>query len=108
MTLTYLFLDAVVNRHARMANRLEEPDGLRRLVRSWHEPWMVDAACAYVDPELWFPDVGGSPKDARKICATCPVATQCREYAVLNRERFGIWGNTSEADRRKLFKKAAA
>lgn len=85
----------------------KEPNGLSRLVRSWHEPWMELAACAYVDPELWFPEIGGNPRDARKICRQCPVSVDCREYAVLNRERWGIWGDTSERDRRRLFKEAA-
>jgi WhiB family transcriptional regulator, redox-sensing transcriptional regulator len=83
-----------------------DPNGLGRLVRSWSEPWMANAACAYVDPELWFPDRGGNVEAARAICAECPVAQPCREYALLNRERFGIWGNTSERERRKLLDKA--
>lgn len=74
----------------------------------WREPWMDDAECARVDPDAWFPEKGESPKPAKKICATCPVIQECREYALRNRERNGIWGGTSDADRRKLLKKRAA
>lgn len=81
---------------------------LATALKSWREPWMDGASCASVDPELWFPENGRNPKDARKICARCPVAAQCREYALTNNERFGIWGNTSERDRRKILKGAAA
>jgi hypothetical protein len=83
-----------------------DPNGLGRLVQSWLEPWMANAACAYVDPELWFPEKGGNNTAAREICASCPVSQPCREYALLNRERFGIWGNTSERERRKILGKA--
>lgn len=93
-----------------MRNWVIEPNGLGRLVRSWLEPWMADAACSRVDPALWFPDKGDgrSGKHAKAICATCPVVDSCREYALLNNETFGIWGATSERDRRKLRKQVAA
>lgn len=84
-----------------MTDRKLEPNGLHRLVRTWSEPWMANAACAYVDADLWFPEVGGSVRDAKAICAGCPVAALCLEYAVANKERFGIWGGQSEMDRRR-------
>jgi WhiB family redox-sensing transcriptional regulator len=77
-------------------------DTLMTTVKRWREPWMEEALCAYVDPEMWFPEKGGNNKDARAICAVCPVIDSCREYALKNHERFGIWGNTSEKERRGL------
>lgn len=68
--------------------------------------WQSDALCAQTDPEAFFPEKGGSTRDAKKICASCEVRAQCLEYALLNDERFGIWGGLSERERRKLRKHA--
>ena len=66
------------------------------------EPWTVDALCAQTDPEAFFPEKGGSTKDAKRICGECEVAAECLAYALRNDERFGIWGGKSERERRKL------
>ena len=64
--------------------------------------WQSDALCAQTDPEAFFPEKGGSTRDAKRICTSCDVRTQCLEYALKNDERFGIWGGLSERERRKL------
>lgn len=76
----------------------------------WREPWMDYAACAYVDPALFFPEKGDgrSYRLAKAICLGCPVVRECGEYALGNNERFGVWAATSERDRRKLLKGDAA
>jgi WhiB family redox-sensing transcriptional regulator len=66
------------------------------------EPWTQDALCAQTDPEAFFPEKGGSTRDAKKVCAQCPVVAQCLEYALRTNQRFGIWGGLSERERRKL------
>ena len=68
--------------------------------------WQSDSLCAQTDPEAFFPEKGGSTRDAKKICASCEVRSQCLEYALENDERFGIWGGLSERERRKLRKRA--
>ncbi|MES2092864.1 MAG: WhiB family transcriptional regulator [Actinomycetota bacterium] len=68
--------------------------------------WQTDSLCAQTDPEAFFPEKGGSTRDAKKICTSCEVRTQCLEYALANDERFGIWGGLSERERRKLRKRA--
>lgn len=68
--------------------------------------WQVDALCAQTDPEAFFPEKGGSTRDAKKICTTCEVKSECLEYALQNDERFGIWGGLSERERRKLRRRA--
>jgi WhiB family redox-sensing transcriptional regulator len=68
--------------------------------------WQSDSLCAQTDPEAFFPEKGGSTRDAKKICASCDVRAQCLEYALQNDERFGIWGGLSERERRKLRKRA--
>lgn len=68
--------------------------------------WQTDALCAQTDPEAFFPEKGGSTRDAKRICTSCEVRSQCLEYALSNDERFGIWGGLSERERRKLRKRA--
>jgi WhiB family transcriptional regulator, redox-sensing transcriptional regulator len=68
--------------------------------------WQTDALCAQTDPEAFFPEKGGSTRDAKKICTSCDVRSQCLEYALQNDERFGIWGGLSERERRKLKRRA--
>lgn len=69
--------------------------------------WQADALCAQTDPEAFFPEKGGSTRDAKKVCGACPVKQQCLEYALSNDERFGIWGGMSERERRRLRKKSS-
>jgi WhiB family redox-sensing transcriptional regulator len=69
--------------------------------------WQADALCAQTDPEAFFPEKGGSTRDAKKVCGSCPVKQQCLDYALANDERFGIWGGMSERERRRLRKKSS-
>lgn len=64
--------------------------------------WMDQGLCAQTDPETWFPEKGGSVREAKAICATCPVVAECLDYALARQERFGIWGGLSERERRRL------
>ncbi|MDZ4046093.1 MAG: WhiB family transcriptional regulator [Rhodoglobus sp.] len=82
--------------------------GVRQRVEDDDNPlaWQSDSLCAQTDPEAFFPEKGGSTRDAKKICSSCEVRTQCLEYALENDERFGIWGGLSERERRKLRKRA--
>ncbi|WP_110588509.1 WhiB family transcriptional regulator [Microbacterium suaedae] len=64
--------------------------------------WQSEALCAQTDPEAFFPEKGGSTRDAKRICESCEVRSECLEYALQNDERFGIWGGLSERERRRL------
>ena len=65
--------------------------------------WHRDAACLDApDPEIFFPKRGGSSAAARSYCERCPVVEECLTYALENKELYGIWGNTSERERRVL------
>jgi WhiB family redox-sensing transcriptional regulator len=66
------------------------------------EPWTAQALCAQVDSDMFFPEKGGSPKDAQKVCHDCDVKTECLQYALDNDERFGVWGELTERQRRRL------
>ncbi len=76
--------------------------GVRRAEGDEENPlsWQVDSLCAQTDPEAFFPEKGGSTREAKKICGSCEVRSQCLEYALENDERFGIWGGLSERERR--------
>lgn len=69
--------------------------------------WMADAPCATVDPEVFFPADGVNATAAKKICATCPVATQCLTYALADPSTMGIWGGTSNSQRVAMRRTAA-
>lgn len=64
--------------------------------------WQSDAACLIADSEAFFPERGGSVREAKKVCETCPVRAQCLEYALENDEQFGVWGGLSVYERRKI------
>lgn len=68
------------------------------------EPWMLQASCRGVNPDLFYPERGESTKEAKGVCAGCPVRLECLEYAIAHNERFGIWGGKSERERRAIRK----
>lgn len=67
--------------------------------------WQERGLCAQTDPESFFPEKGGSTREAKKICGLCDVRDECLQYALENDERFGIWGGHSERERRAMKKK---
>ncbi len=64
--------------------------------------WWASAVCAQTDPELFFPETGNLPRDAKRVCARCPVCVECLEYALTHDRVYGVWGGTTERERRKL------
>lgn len=64
--------------------------------------WQDRALCAETDPEAFYPEKGGSVREAKKVCRACDVTAECLAYALKNDERFGIFGGMSERERRKL------
>ncbi len=64
--------------------------------------WQERALCAETDPESFFPEKGGSTREAKRVCLSCEVRAECLDYALKNDERFGIWGGLSERERRRL------
>jgi WhiB family redox-sensing transcriptional regulator len=65
-------------------------------------PWADQARCLQAEPDTFFPEKGGSTREAKRICASCDVRDLCLDYALANDERFGIWGGLSERERRRL------
>jgi WhiB family redox-sensing transcriptional regulator len=71
------------------------------------EDWRKSAACRDTDPDLFFP-VGTTGQAvvqieaARAVCLACDVREQCLEFALATNQESGVWGGTSEEERRKL------
>ena len=68
--------------------------------------WQERALCAQTDPEAFFPEKGGSTREAKRVCLSCEVRVECLEFALENDERFGIWGGLSERERRRVKRQA--
>lgn len=69
--------------------------------------WRNDAACRDADPDLFFPIGTTGPAlsqigEAKRICRTCPAQTQCLAWALDNGVTDGVWGGTSEDERRAI------
>jgi Transcription factor WhiB len=66
--------------------------------------WRQWAACARpgVDPELFFPEKGGTAAHAKRICAACPVKAPCLADALTTRDEHGVRGGTTPRERRRL------
>ena len=63
------------------------------------QPWAVDALCAQVGTEVFYPGQGESAAPAKRVCAACPVRVECLTYALDNHEQHGIWGGLSIRER---------
>jgi WhiB family redox-sensing transcriptional regulator len=64
--------------------------------------WMELGRCRELPPDTFFPSDGVGVDAARRICADCSVKAQCLEYAMDNHIDHGVWGGTSERERRRL------
>jgi WhiB family transcriptional regulator, redox-sensing transcriptional regulator len=66
--------------------------------------WMTQGNCRNHPPTAFFPPDGVGVERAKKVCIDCPVAATCLEYALQNRIDHGVWGGTSERERRRILK----
>lgn len=64
-------------------------------------PFRDQANCRDLGVDAFFPDAGPVPVDLRVLCGTCPVQTECLEWAMRWNEE-GIWGGTSKPQRARL------
>lgn len=64
--------------------------------------WQSEANCLGVDPDLFFPERGVSTAEAKAVCKGCVVRLDCLEAALVNGEKFGVWGGLSERERRRI------
>jgi len=73
------------------------------------EHWRSRSACRDTDPDVFFPvGVTGNALEqieaAQRICTACHVQQDCLEFALATNQEAGIWGGTTEEERRKLRK----
>jgi WhiB family redox-sensing transcriptional regulator len=66
--------------------------------------WMHHGRCRSLSPAEFFPSDGVGVEKARRICAECPVKTECLEYALTFRIDHGVWGGCSERERRRILR----
>ena len=66
--------------------------------------WRTRAACTGIDSDIFYPNSEDEADalEAKAICAVCPVQVSCLEHALSFREREGIWGGTTERERRRI------
>lgn len=60
--------------------------------------------CAQTDPEAFYPEKGGSTRAAKQVCLRCDIREKCLQWALDTDQRFGVWGGTSERERRAIKK----
>ena len=64
--------------------------------------WSQKALCKDLDTNHFFPKRGEATRPIKLVCGACPVVKPCLEYAMKNGEKFGVWGGTSERERRRM------
>jgi WhiB family redox-sensing transcriptional regulator len=67
-------------------------------------PWAVFAACREADAEAFFGSSREAERMALRLCAICTVEDECLDYALETRERFGVWGGTTEKQRKRMIR----
>lgn len=61
--------------------------------------WVNQAACAGLNPDLFYPARGEPTDTAKAVCDSCPVQSDCLDFALRTNQQFGIWGGISERAR---------
>lgn len=70
--------------------------------------WRDHARCEGMDPELFFPRKSDAQKDIIKFCLGCPARLDCLQYALDTPVDYGVWGGTTQDERKKLRQKRQA
>jgi WhiB family redox-sensing transcriptional regulator len=68
-----------------------------------HAPtWQRFAECVRHAGVDFFPARGESVRDAKAVCAVCPVKAECLDFALRMKVAHGVWGGLSERERRTV------
>ena len=73
-------------------------------VGEWEVGWREQASCTNAPNDLFFPTVGykGESALALSICEDCPVKAPCLFDAIVNNEKWGVWGGTQRKRRERI------
>jgi len=66
--------------------------------------WRQRGACQGLDPSIFFPESEEDANEAKSICADCSVRIACLEHALASREKDGVWGGTTDKERRRIIR----
>jgi WhiB family redox-sensing transcriptional regulator len=66
--------------------------------------WRERGACKGLDPQIFYPETDEDAEEAKAICRQCSVQTACLEHALAEREKEGVWGATTERERRRIIR----
>jgi WhiB family redox-sensing transcriptional regulator len=77
------------------------------------DAWRDVSACRDTDPDLFFPVGTTGPAldqiaSAKTVCETCDSKRPCLEFALVTNQDSGIWGGTSEEERRQIRRRRLA
>lgn len=86
----------------RFQRNQDVPLSVDELFAALRPAWMRRALCARRGQALFFVARGGSVKPAKALCGACVVREQCLDYALDNPDLQGVWGGTSEQERRAM------
>jgi len=84
---------------------IDQQRRLRPTAAADETTWRDQASCRQLDPGVFFPAgdlVAQEIEDAKAICESCPVQSDCLQFALENKQEDGIWGGTDEVERRRL------
>jgi WhiB family transcriptional regulator, redox-sensing transcriptional regulator len=89
------------------AGAIEPGTGLAGTGQAGQGDWRSLSACRHADPELFFPVVESGPglvqlEAAKAVCARCDVRAECLSFATATVQDHGVWGGTSEEERRAV------
>ena len=108
---------------ARQAAQAWPDSALGRSAQPWPDPiavdvdevvpeldrsWIAGAACRGTMTDQFYPVRGESTFGPQSVCHGCAVRIDCLDYALKRNEKHGVWGGTTENQRRRLRKAIAA
>ena len=78
---------------------------MARAIAPTRTEWQAEAACRDADTAVFFPVSDNDAGPAREICANCPVAEQCLEWALEVRPSDGVFGGLTPIERHRLIRR---
>ncbi len=83
---------------------MSEPRAVPRFSIGHDHVWRLHARCRGSDPGRFYLKQGDfqGVREAKAVCASCPVRTDCLLAALASAEEYGLWGGAGEPVRRVL------